>query len=153
METLKGFLGEALLEAKVPRERRVFIEIERSALRRTVRHMKEKLGVKHLSTITGVDLDGEIELIYHLAHRGAIEVSLRTRVKKECPKIPSITDLIPGAVLYERETHDLLGVVFEGSPDLSPLLLPDGWPEGLHPLRKDLSLEDIQRAVSKEGEK
>ena len=51
------------------------------------------------------------------------------------PVAPTITDVIPGAVLYEREVHDLLGVEFEGHPDLSPLLLPDDWPREVHPLR------------------
>ena len=51
------------------------------------------------------------------------------------PTLPSISDIYPGANFYEREAYDLLGLVFEGHPDLTRILLPDDW-EG-HPLRKD----------------
>ena len=50
-------------------------------------------------------------------------------------KLPSVTPLFAGAHNYEREAFDLFGVVFEGHPALSRILLPDGW-QG-HPLRRD----------------
>jgi NADH-quinone oxidoreductase subunit C len=52
-----------------------------------------------------------------------------------------VVSLLPGAVLYEREVHDLLGVVFDGHPSLERLILPDDWPEGVYPLRKDYKVE------------
>ena len=63
----------------------------------------------------------------------------RIRVISEVPEadttIASITDLYPGMNFAEREAYDLMGVTFEGHPDLTRILLPDDW-EG-HPLRKD----------------
>jgi NADH:ubiquinone oxidoreductase subunit C len=63
----------------------------------------------------------------------------RIRVISEVPDsdttIASITDLYPGVNFAEREAYDLMGVTFEGHPDLTRILLPDDW-EG-HPLRKD----------------
>jgi len=75
-----------------------------------------------------VDLGEEIELIYHFAYEGTIAISLRVAVPKNDPKITSVVSLVPGATLYEREVHDLLGVIFEGHPDLSRLILPEEWP-------------------------
>ena len=63
----------------------------------------------------------------------------RIRVISEVPEsdttVASITDLYPGMNFAEREAYDLMGVTFEGHPDLTRILLPDDW-EG-HPLRKD----------------
>ncbi len=144
VESLKNFLKENVLEVKIPRERRIFIRIKSEALKDAAKHLVKDLGFKHLSTITGIDLGEQIEVIYHLAHKGSIELSLRLTVPKKNPTIPTITDVIPGAILYEREVHDLLGVTFEGHPDLSPLVLPEGWPKGVYPLRKEQTLEKLQ---------
>jgi NADH-quinone oxidoreductase subunit C len=62
----------------------------------------------------------------------------RIRVRAQVPannEIASLFDLYPGTEAMEREAYDLLGVIFTGHPDLTRILLPDGW-EG-HPLRKD----------------
>src|ERR671928_217635 len=50
----------------------------------------------------------------------------------------TVTDVWPGAAWHERETYEMFGVVFDGHPNLAPLLLPDGF-EG-HPLRKEFVL-------------
>ncbi len=50
-------------------------------------------------------------------------------------KIPSVTSLFEGAHNYEREAYDLYGVVFEGHPALTRIMLPDGWVG--HPMRRD----------------
>lgn len=150
LEKLETAFKEEVIKAKIPRKRRIFVSINKEALIEVMRYVTEKLGIKHLSTITGVDLGEEIELIYHLAYEGRIELSLRMRIpKEEKPSVPTIISLIPGAVLYEREVHDLLGVEFSGHPDLSPLILPEEWPEGVYPLRKECKLEDLRKLVQK----
>ena len=62
-------------------------------------------------------------------------IRVRVQVPEADPRIPSLFDLFPGADLLEREAYDMFGIVFDGHPDLSRLLMPDDW-EG-HPLRKD----------------
>jgi Ni,Fe-hydrogenase III large subunit/Ni,Fe-hydrogenase III component G len=52
------------------------------------------------------------------------------------PEVPSISVITPAANWHEREAHDLLGVVFTGHPDPRPLVVHDGWPPGVFPLRK-----------------
>ena len=142
-------LKEKIITVEVPRERRIFAYIKTEALKESIKFLKD-IGFKHLSTITGVDVEDDIELIYHLALDGSIELSLRLKVQKDDPRVPTITDIIPGAVLYEREVHDMFGVNFEGHPDLSPLILPEKWPRNIYPLRKKYALERLRNIIFKE---
>jgi len=72
---------------------------------------------------------------------------LKVEVPVKQPVLPTITPIVPGAILYEREVHELLGVVFSGHPNLSPLILPEDWPEGVYPLRKEWTHEEIKKKM------
>jgi len=148
---MKHLIGKNVLESEVPRPRRIFILVNEKAFGKAIRYLTKKMGFTHVSTITGVDVGKEIEVIYHLNRGGKIELSLKVRVTKDKPVLPTITDLIPGATLYEREVHDLLGVSFEGHPDLSPVILPEGWPPDVYPLRKEWTIEKVQKRIIKGG--
>jgi NADH-quinone oxidoreductase subunit C len=74
--------------------------------------------------------------VWSLKHRHHLR--LRTLVPGERPRHASLTEVWAGANWHERETFEMFGAVFEGHPNLVPLLLPDGF-EG-HPLRKDFVL-------------
>jgi len=148
LRELKGQLRGKAREIVLRREGRVFARAAVKQLREAIRKLRALEGFNHLSTITAIDVGSEIEVIYHISLSGAL-VSLKVQTPKENPVLPTIVDLIPGAVLYEREVHDMLGVNFEGHPDLSPLILPDKWPEGVYPLRKWWTQE---RILSKLGE-
>ncbi|WP_405383949.1 NADH-quinone oxidoreductase subunit C [Phascolarctobacterium sp.] len=54
---------------------------------------------------------------------------------------PCLTTLLPAAAWYERELHDMFGFVPEGHPDLRPLVLHESFPEGFHPLRKQVPVD------------
>lgn len=148
VENLKTVLGEKLTEIKSPRKRRIFARVEKDSFREALTHLISDMKITHLSTITGTDLGQEIELLYHFAHKGSIEVTIGFRIPKDNPTVRTITDLIPGAVLYEREIHEMLGVNFEGHPNLSPLILPEEWPEGVYPLRKECKFEELREIDS-----
>jgi len=148
VEKLKDFLKESLLDTAIPRRRRIFVYIKREALGKAIEYLMKELKFTHLSTITGVDLGENIEVIYHLSREGAIMLSAKLAVSKKTPNVSTITGLIPGAVLYEREVHDLFGVDFKGHPDLSPLMLPEKWPEGVYPLRKEYQLKHLREVTS-----
>jgi Ni,Fe-hydrogenase III component G len=70
-----------------------------------------------------------------------VTLSLRTSVAKANPVLDTITPIIPGAILYEREIQDLLGLKVKGHPDPRRLVLPEGWPEGVYPLRKEYKVK------------
>jgi Ni,Fe-hydrogenase III large subunit/Ni,Fe-hydrogenase III component G len=67
---------------------------------------------------------------------------LRSEVDPTVATIPSITPLIPGANWAEREVRDMIGVTPIGHPDPRRLVLPDDWPENLHPLRRDFHFNE-----------
>ena len=60
---------------------------------------------------------------------------LRVQVPEDDPALPSLFRLYPGTEAFEREAYDMVGIRFEGHPDLTRILMPEDW-EG-HPLRKD----------------
>jgi NADH-quinone oxidoreductase subunit C len=68
-------------------------------------------------------------------------VRLRTQVPDADPRIASLFELHPGSEALEREVYDMFGIVFDGHPDLTRILMPEDW-EG-HPLRKDYGIGRI----------
>jgi len=144
-DKLKNYLKDNVVEIKNPRERRIFLRVKREAFRETLEYLVNELGFKHLSTITGVDLGTEIELLYHVVLNDAVVLTVGFSVPKEKSTTRTITDLVPSAVLYEREVHELLGVDFEGHPNLIPLVLPEGWPKDVYPLRKERQFEELRK--------
>lgn len=93
-----------------------------------------------IDAVTGVDwlAAGEMEVIYDYFHPlSGLRVSVRARLPRDNPEIPTIQGVFPGANWHERETHDFFGIRFAGHPNLAPLLLPED--ADYHPLRKDFS--------------
>jgi NADH-quinone oxidoreductase subunit C len=98
----------------------------------------EALRFEFLANLTAVDWPKlqRIECVYHLfsyAHRH--EVTVKVYLPRGNPRAPSVAGLWHCADWLEREQYDLLGVVFDGHPDLRRLLMPDDWVG--HPMRKD----------------
>jgi membrane-bound hydrogenase subunit beta len=97
-------------------------------------------GSAHVTVISGDDLGDRIALNYHLnlgwgELNGEIAVAVRTYVPADDLRIPTITDLIPGALTAEREKHEFYGIVVDGIPDDRNLFLPEDMT--IHPWRKD----------------
>lgn len=147
VENLKSHVQpENVLEGKFPRPRRIFVSVKLEVFKKAVEHLVKGLGFTHLSTISGVDVKEDVEVIYHL-NDGVNVLSLKVMTPKASPELPTITDVIPGATLYEREIHDLLGVVFTGHPNLARVILPEDWPEGVYPLRKEWTIDTLRKKL------
>jgi NADH-quinone oxidoreductase subunit C len=106
-------------------------------LRPAVQVLITRFDLRHLSTITGIDTGGEIELLYHFWDGQGL--TLRTSLPREHTHTVTLIDLIPGAAFYEREVSEMLHVLFDGHPTPDPFLLPDDW-EGAPPLRQGVLL-------------
>lgn len=102
------------------------------------RAIKRDLGYDFLSSVTGVDYlpDQQMEVVYHaFQSTGGGILEFKVRVPREDPVVPSLVDVYPGADFQEREAWDLLGIRFQGHPNLKRILMWEGF-HG-HPLRKD----------------
>jgi Ni,Fe-hydrogenase III component G len=132
-------------KAWVPKLKRVFVEANIEDFKKVLEYLMKDNNFDTLCTITGLDYGESIGMIYHLTRQDGIVVNLKTSVPKENPVIQSIINYFPAAELYEREVVDLLGARVEGLPEGSRYPLPDGWPEGQYPLRKDWKSETSQK--------
>ena len=110
-----------------------WISLEPRNLHDLLAHLKQN-GFHRLSAISGVDTGKEIELIYHV-FSDRYYVNVRVPLPKKKLEIKTVTGIYPGANLFEREVHEMLGVGFPGHPNLEKLFLNENSPHT--PLRKD----------------
>jgi NADH-quinone oxidoreductase subunit C len=105
-----------------------------------LRFARDDLDCAFFDWLTGVDelADGFGVVAHVYGLETGRHLLVRTRVPREEPVLATATGVYRGANWHERETHEMFGVIFEGHPNLTPLLLPDGF-EG-HPLRKEFVL-------------
>ena len=108
-----------------------------------VRFLRDDPGCRFVSFIdvTAVDYPGRekrYDVVYHLLSPTVNELIRLRAEADETTQVPSITEVLPGADSFERETYDLYGVIFTGHPDMRRLLTDYGF-DG-HPLRKDFPL-------------
>ncbi len=91
----------------------------------------------YLANLTSVDYADCFEVIYHLdsMDKKGKPLALRVRADKADPKVPSLAPIFPGADFQEREVWDMMGIRFEGHPDLKRILTWEGFAG--FPLRKD----------------
>ncbi len=147
IDNLQKWIGEIVPGSKVDVDKHgvAWTTIPIDKLRDLLKHLKEK-GYSHLTTITGTDLidEGKMELIYHLIPyeiTGYPILCLKSTIPRDNPVAPSIVDLFDIALIYEREVYDLVGIKFEGHPNLDRIFLRKDLPEDYHPLRKDFKEE------------
>jgi Ni,Fe-hydrogenase III large subunit/Ni,Fe-hydrogenase III component G len=138
---LKTRFGPAILRADVPQDTRLFVYVAPDALRDVCRHFFRDLDARYV-TSAGIDdrpYTGRFRVAHDFAFdRDRILACVLTDAPDGRAAVDSISDIIPGANWAEREFKDLLGVEPVGHAAPKRLVLPDGWPDGAHPLRKDI---------------
>jgi len=128
VESFKTVLGDSLVDSRIyEREvavkknlfRIIWIYVKREAFRKAVEHICELQEYPHLAISSSADLGDRVELIYHFTlyygyQLQELSLGLRISLAKNDLKIPTITDIIPGALFTERETQEMMGVEVVG---------------------------------------
>ena len=109
-------------------------------------YLRDKEGFDHVTSVTGIDYPARnmLTVTYHVGGYARPEMrrvilSITVDLPRNDAKIPTLIPIWPSAEYHERETHEMLGVTFQGHPNMSLLLLPEDWNDP-PPLRKDFKL-------------
>ena len=142
-EDVAGQIGEQIPDAVVEFNESAIL-VNGEVLLEVARFLKESPGLDfdYVTAITAVDYSDFFEVVYHLTsivnnHSIVLKTKCHTR---ENPTLPSVVSLWQGADFQEREIYDLMGISFDGHPNMKRILLWDGF-QG-HPLRKDFGSGD-----------
>lgn len=135
--------GEILLawvkKSELPEPERIDLHIEVGDLLAAVKAILDaRWG--YLIAITGLDLGkdaGQFEVLYQFGQRSTAVLTLRIAILHDEACVPSVCGMIPSASFFERELSEMFGITVEGTPDPNKLFLPEDWPGGAYPLRKD----------------
>ena len=141
-------LGEKLgskVQAKTEFRGETSFTIAANDLREIAAFCRDKLSFDYLIDITSIDNFGEeprFEIIYHLySMPQGVHLRLKLKVPEEADAVDTVSDIWPTANWHEREIYDMMGIKFNGHPDLRRILMWDGYP--FFPLRKDFPLEGL----------
>ncbi|TCJ00865.1 NADH-quinone oxidoreductase subunit C [Aeromicrobium sp. IC_218] len=144
---VRGVHGGTLEGIVVDRGELTF-QVRREHLREAAQHLRDEPSLRFevLSSLSGVHLPGDEGAELHVAlHLLSMTHNRRVRVETTCPDadphVPSVVSVYPTADWHERETWDMFGIVFDGHPALTRILMPDDWPG--HPQRKDYPLGGV----------
>ncbi|HEY49880.1 MAG TPA: NADH-quinone oxidoreductase subunit C [Dehalococcoidia bacterium] len=133
-EKIGGQLPEAVVECN---ESGVLVKSDSLLQACQFLYQTDGLNFDYLVNLTGVDYLDYIEVVYHLVsmrHNHSIVIKTRC-YDREQPSVPSVIDIWHGADYQEREVYDLLGIRFEGHPNMKRIFMWEGF-EG-YPLRRD----------------
>lgn len=141
-------LGSAV-EAVVVDHGELTLHVRRERLVEIAMRLRDEPGLRFemCASVSGADYPSDatgrrLHAVYHL-----VSMTWRRRLRLEVsvsdgdPHLPSVTAVWPGANWHERETWDMFGIIFDGHPGLTRVLMPDDWPG--HPQRKDYPLGGV----------
>jgi NADH:ubiquinone oxidoreductase subunit C len=123
--------------AEQVRSNRIGIRTTPEKVCNAIQNALESLGCDRLITISTADNGTTFELFYHLIGPHRTIVSITIEVPRDKPEVISMSGILPPAGIYERQIHDLFGIMFRGHPDLKKIILNEDWPPDEFPLRKD----------------
>ena len=128
---------------------RLWVTLNPNELVNAVGVLRDRFSIIQLAVIVGEDLRDSFMANYVFTGQKKVVV-LRVRIDHQNPEVPSLARMIPGAMVYERELKDLFGINPIGHPDLRRQAVPEDWPEGVYPLRKDVQFNRGEDANAQE---
>ena len=141
LKAILAWKPEALTDAKLDRDE-LTLTIAPEEIRAAAATV-QAAGYNFMDDLTAVDWfpsSPRFQVSYHiLSHTYKEYIRLRVLLDDANPSVASITPVWPSANYYEREVFDLMGIRFEGHPNLRRIMMPDEWVG--HPLRKDYPVE------------
>jgi Ni,Fe-hydrogenase III large subunit/Ni,Fe-hydrogenase III component G len=155
LNQLKEKFGSQILRADFPNDRRLYVYVEPEALKAVCRYVFRDLDARYVISVGADDrsYSGNF-MVYHdfAFDKDKILSSIIVQLPADNPKVDSISDIVPGANWAEREIRDMFGIEPVGHPYPKRLILPDGWPDGLHPLRKDMDWNHVPKEYDEDRE-
>ena len=137
LKDLQGRFKADIVEISDRSLKRLYVEIRPESITRVGPYLFKDLGAR-FNIASGVDARECIEILYHFTLEDInLVVTLRVKLAKDHPVIDSLTPHFDAANWIEREMNEMLGITFKGHPDMRKLLLPEDWPAGVYPLRRD----------------
>jgi Ni,Fe-hydrogenase III large subunit/Ni,Fe-hydrogenase III component G len=155
LDKLKTRFGAAVQRADLTSDDRLFVFVDRAAVRAVCHHVFRDLDARYVISIGSDDRpwSGSFLVAHNFAFdRDHVLCSVLTHVSGDEPKVDSITDVVPAASWAEREMRDMLGIEPVGHRYPKRLVLPDGWPDGAHPLRKDVPWNHVPEGFDPDRE-
>ena len=150
VKALEAKFHGSVSNGTVQRSRRVWMDAAAEKLPEIMAWFKEG-GFNHLATITGADEGENFAAYYHVTDTKMI-VTIKVKTPRANPVLPSVLAVFPGALSYERELEDMLGIKVQGLPPGRRYPLPEDFPTDQYPLRKDWKTEEYlkqQEALDK----
>ena len=141
VQEIQQALGDKVKSVLIKNSQRVYIDIDPKDVCEVGRYLWQDRGARYVIATT-LDNRTSFEVIHHfsLDREGGAMISVRSLLSRDKPSMPSLAPMIKAASWIEREMHELMGVDFEGHPDMRRLILSsEHWPQGVYPLRKDFS--------------
>jgi Ni,Fe-hydrogenase III large subunit/Ni,Fe-hydrogenase III component G len=141
LNSIKKRFDGVIQRVDVPADNRLYLYVQPEMIKEICRFVFRDLDARYVISI-GMD-DREHSDSFIVAHdfsfdRLNVLASIMVNLPASQPRVDCISDVVPAANWAEREMRDLLGIEPVGCPNPKRLVLPDGWPEGVHPLRKDV---------------
>jgi len=144
LNSLSHLFGEKILQRTEFRGETTYT-ISPGDIREIAKFCRDELSFDYLIDISSVDHSDQeprFEIVYELYSLTlAVHLRLKLRVSELSALVDTVSDIWPTANWHEREIYDMMGIKFNGHPDLRRILMWEGYP--FFPLRKEFPLEGL----------